>query len=276
MKYTNDDIPALGDNFVTVGNTKTSNKVVMSAKNCNVFYGNDQALKNINIEVGRSEVLALIGPSGCGKSTFLRCLNRLNDTIDTCRVSGQISLEGEDIYSGGMDVVLLRARVGMVFQKPNPFPKSIYENVAYGPKIHGITSSKKELDELVESSLDRAGLLNEFKDRINAPGTSLSGGQQQRLCIARAIAVKPDIILMDEPCSALDPIATEKIENLINELKENYAIVMVTHSMSQAARISQRAAYFHLGNLVEVGATEKIFNNPEHQLTKNYISGRTG
>jgi phosphate transport system ATP-binding protein len=276
MKYTNDHIPALGDNFVTVGNTKTSNKVVMSAKNCNVFYGNDQALKNINIEVGRSEVLALIGPSGCGKSTFLRCLNRLNDTIDTCRVSGQISLEGEDIYSGGMDVVLLRARVGMVFQKPNPFPKSIYENVAYGPKIHGITSSKKELDELVESSLDRAGLLNEVKDRINAPGTSLSGGQQQRLCIARAIAVKPDIILMDEPCSALDPIATEKIENLINELKENYAIVMVTHSMSQAARISQRAAYFHLGNLVEVGATEKIFNNPEHQLTKNYISGRTG
>ena len=276
MKYTNDHIPALGDNFVTVGNTKTSNKVVMSAKNCNVFYGNDQALKNINIEVGRSEVLALIGPSGCGKSTFLRCLNRLNDTIDTCRVSGQVSLEGEDIYSGGMDVVLLRARVGMVFQKPNPFPKSIYENVAYGPKIHGITSSKKELDELVESSLDRAGLLNEVKDRINAPGTSLSGGQQQRLCIARAIAVKPDIILMDEPCSALDPIATEKIENLINELKENYAIVMVTHSMSQAARISQRAAYFHLGNLVEVGATEKIFNNPEHQLTKNYISGRTG
>ena len=276
MKYTNDHIAALGDNFVTVGNTRTSNKVVMSAKNCNVFYGNDQALKNINIEVGRSEVLALIGPSGCGKSTFLRCLNRLNDTIDTCRVSGQISLEGEDIYSGGMDVVLLRARVGMVFQKPNPFPKSIYENVAYGPKIHGITSSKKELDELVESSLDRAGLLNEVKDRINAPGTSLSGGQQQRLCIARAIAVKPDIILMDEPCSALDPIATEKIENLINELKENYAIVMVTHSMSQAARISQRAAYFHLGNLVEVEATEKIFNNPEHQLTKNYIFGRTG
>jgi phosphate transport system ATP-binding protein len=276
MKYTNDHIAALGDNFVTVGNTRTSNKVVMSAKNCNVFYGNDQALKNINIEVGRSEVLALIGPSGCGKSTFLRCLNRLNDTIDSCRVSGQISLEGEDIYSGGMDVVLLRARVGMVFQKPNPFPKSIYENVAYGPKIHGITSSKKELDELVESSLDRAGLLNEVKDRINAPGTSLSGGQQQRLCIARAIAVKPDIILMDEPCSALDPIATEKIENLINELKENYAIVMVTHSMSQAARISQRAAYFHLGNLVEVEATEKIFNNPEHQLTKNYIFGRTG
>ena len=276
MKYTNDHIAALGDNFVTVGNTRTSNKVVMSAKNCNVFYGNDQALKNINIEVGRSEVLALIGPSGCGKSTFLRCLNRLNDTIDSCRVSGQISLEGEDIYSGGMDVVLLRARVGMVFQKPNPFPKSIYENIAYGPKIHGITSSKKELDELVESSLDRAGLLNEVKDRINAPGTSLSGGQQQRLCIARAIAVKPDIILMDEPCSALDPIATEKIENLINELKENYAIVMVTHSMSQAARISQRAAYFHLGNLVEVEATEKIFNNPEHQLTKNYIFGRTG
>lgn len=262
--------------FETVGSISSSKDVVMSVKDCNVFYGENQALKNINLEVGKSEVIALIGPSGCGKSTFLRCLNRLNDTIDLCRVTGEFSLEGEDIYSGDMDVVLLRARVGMVFQKPNPFPKSIYENVAYGPKIHGITSSKRELDELVDLSLDRAGLLEEVKDRIHSPGTSLSGGQQQRLCIARAIAIKPDVILMDEPCSALDPIATEKIEGLINELKENYAIVMVTHSMSQAARVSQRAAYFHLGDLIEVGDTKKIFENPEHELTKNYIHGRTG
>ena len=262
--------------FKTVGSISTSKDVVMSVKDCNVFYDENQALKNINLEIGKSEVIALIGPSGCGKSTFLRCLNRLNDTIDSCRVTGEFSLEGEDIYSGDMDVVLLRARVGMVFQKPNPFPKSIYENVAYGPKIHGITSSKRELDELVDLSLDRAGLLDEVKDRIHSPGTSLSGGQQQRLCIARAIAIKPDVILMDEPCSALDPIATEKIEGLINELKENYAIVMVTHSMSQAARVSQRAAYFHLGNLIEVGDTKKIFEDPEHELTKNYIYGRTG
>ena len=262
--------------FETVGSISTSKDVVMSVKDCNVFYGENQALKNINLEVGKSEVIALIGPSGCGKSTFLRCLNRLNDTIDSCRVTGEFSLEGENIYSGDMDVVLLRARVGMVFQKPNPFPKSIYENVAYGPKIHGITTSKRELDELVDLSLDRAGLLDEVKDRIHSPGTSLSGGQQQRLCIARAIAIKPDVILMDEPCSALDPIATEKIEGLINELKENYAIVMVTHSMSQAARVSQRAAYFHLGNLIEVGDTKKIFEDPEHELTKNYIYGRTG
>ena len=264
------------EEFKTVGSINTSKDVVMSVKDCNVFYGENQALKNINLEVGKSEVIALIGPSGCGKSTFLRCLNRLNDTIDSCRVTGEFSLEGEDIYSGDMDVVLLRARVGMVFQKPNPFPKSIYENVAYGPKIHGITSSKRELDELVDLSLDRAGLLDEVKDRIHSPGTSLSGGQQQRLCIARAIAIKPDVILMDEPCSALDPIATEKIEGLINELKDNYAIVMVTHSMSQAARISQRAAYFHLGDLIEVGDTKKIFEDPEHELTKNYIHGRTG
>ena len=264
------------EEFKTVGSINSSKDVVMSVKDCNVFYGENQALKNINLEVGKSEVIALIGPSGCGKSTFLRCLNRLNDTIDSCRVTGEFSLEGEDIYSGDMDVVLLRARVGMVFQKPNPFPKSIYENVAYGPKIHGITSSKRELDELVDLSLDRAGLLDEVKDRIHSPGTSLSGGQQQRLCIARAIAIKPDVILMDEPCSALDPIATEKIEGLINELKDNYAIVMVTHSMSQAARISQRAAYFHLGDLIEVGDTKKIFEDPEHELTKNYIHGRTG
>lgn len=269
-------IDMINNDFKTLGNTETSNKVVMSVKNCNVFYGDNQALNDINIEVGRSEVLALIGPSGCGKSTFLRCLNRLNDTIDSCQVSGKIYLEEEDIYSGEIDVVMLRARVGMVFQKPNPFPKSIYDNVAYGPKIHGITTSKEELDELVEVSLEKAGLLDEVKDRLHTPGTALSGGQQQRLCIARAIAIKPDVILMDEPCSALDPIATEKIEDLINELKENYAIVMVTHSMSQAARVSQRAAYFHLGNLIEVNDTQKIFNNPEHELTKNYISGRTG
>ena len=264
------------EEFKTVGSINTSKDVVMSVKDCNVFYDENQALKNINLEVGKSEVIALIGPSGCGKSTFLRCLNRLNDTIHSCRVSGKFYLEGEDIYSGDMDVVLLRARVGMVFQKPNPFPKSIYENVAYGPKIHGITTSNKELDELVELSLDRAGLLEEVKDRIHSPGTSLSGGQQQRLCIARAFAIKPDVILMDEPCSALDPIATEKIEGLINELKENYAIVMVTHSMSQAARVSQRAAYFHLGDLIEVGDTKKIFEDPQHELTKNYIFGRTG
>ena len=264
------------EEFKTVGSIKTSKDVVMSVKDCNVFYGENQALKNINLEVGKSEVIALIGPSGCGKSTFLRCLNRLNDTIDSCRVTGEFSLEGEDIYSGDMDVVLLRARVGMVFQKPNPFPKSIYENVAYGPKIHGITTSKRELDELVDLSLDRAGLLDEVKDRIHSPGTSLSGGQQQRLCIARAIAIKPDVILMDEPCSALDPIATEKIEGLIKELTDNYAIDMVTHSMSQAARVSQRAAYFHLGDLIEVGDTKKIFEDPEHELTKNYIHGRTG
>ena len=255
MSSLTDKANVLGDDFKTIGNSSTSNEIIMSAKNCNVYYGDNQALKNITLDVGKSEVLALIGPSGCGKSTFIRCLNRLNDTIQDCRISGNITLEGKDIYSSEMDVVLLRARVGMVFQKPNPFPKSIYENVAYGPRIHGMTSTKNELDNLVESSLDKAGLLEEVKDRLNETGTSLSGGQQQRLCIARAIAVKPDIILMDEPCSALDPIATEKIENLINELKKNYAIVMVTHSMSQAARISQRAAYFHLGHLVEIDST---------------------
>ena len=271
-----DNTIMLGDDFKTIGNSSTSNEIIMSAKNCNVYYGDNQALKNITLDVGKSEVLALIGPSGCGKSTFIRCLNRLNDTIQDCRISGNITLEGKDIYSSEMDVVLLRARVGMVFQKPNPFPKSIYENVAYGPRIHGMTSTKNELDNLVETSLDKAGLLEEVKDRLNETGTSLSGGQQQRLCIARAIAVKPDIILMDEPCSALDPIATEKIENLINELKKNYAIVMVTHSMNQAARISQRAAYFHLGHLVEIDSTSKRFNQPQHTLTQNYISGRMG
>lgn len=272
----------LDSNFITVGNIKTEKSVIMNVEDCNVYYGDVHALKNVNIEIGKSEVLALIGPSGCGKSTFIRCLNRLNDTIDTARVTGKISLDGQDIYSdyinssGNMDVVLLRARVGMVFQKPNPFPKSIFENVAYGPKIHGLTKDKQDLNDLVESCLVKVGLWDEVKDRLEDSGTSLSGGQQQRLCIARAIAVQPEVILMDEPCSALDPIATERIEDLISELKQNYALVVVTHSMQQASRISQRAAYFHMGNLVEVDSSEKIFNDPSHALTTNYISGRIG
>ena len=270
------DLIELADDFKTVGDTTTEKEVIMKAKDCCVFYDDNQALKNINIEVGKKEVLSLIGPSGCGKSTFIRCLNRLNDTIDSAKVTGEITLENIDIYHGDLDVVLLRARVGMVFQKPNPFPKSVYENIAYGPRIHGMTESKSDMDEIVETSLIRAGLWDEVKDRLNTPGTALSGGQQQRLCIARAIAVRPDVILMDEPCSALDPIATEKIEDLISELKENYAIVIVTHSMSQASRVSQRAAYFHLGHLVETGKTSKIFGDPDHELTQNYIKGRIG
>lgn len=264
------------EEFKTVGSINSSKDVVMSVKDCNVFYGENQALKNINLEVGKSEVIALIGPSGCGKSTFLRCLNRLNDTIDSCRVTGEFSLEGEDIYSGDMDVVLLRARVGMVFQKPNPFPKSIFDNVAYGPKIHGLTQSSDELEELVEQSLRRAGLFTEIKDRINEPGTSLSGGQQQRLCIARAIAISPEIILMDEPCSSLDPIATAKIEELIDELSNNFTIVIVTHSMQQAARVSTQTAFFHMGNLIEVGDTESIFSTPSQKKTQDYITGKIG
>jgi phosphate transport system ATP-binding protein len=251
-------------------------KPIFQVKGVDVFYGDNHAIKNVNLDIARNEVISLIGPSGCGKSTFIRCLNRMNDTIESARISGEVMLEGEDIYSKDMDVVMLRARVGMVFQKPNPFPKSIYDNVAYGPRIHGLVDTRSDLDDIVKESLQKAGLWEEVKDRLTAIGTSLSGGQQQRLCIARTIAVGPEVILMDEPCSALDPIATEKIEDLINELKENYAIVMVTHSMSQAARVSQRAAYFHLGNLIEVNDTEKIFNDPEHELTKNYISGRTG
>ena len=272
----------LDSNFITVGNIKTEKSVIMNVEDCNVYYGDVHALKNVNMEIGKSEVLALIGPSGCGKSTFIRCLNRLNDTIDIARVTGKISLDGQDIYSdyinssGNMDVVLLRARVGMVFQKPNPFPKSIFEIVAYGPKIHGLTKDKQDLNDLVESCLVKVGLWDEVKDRLEDSGTSLSGGQQQRLCIARAIAVQPEVILMDEPCSALDPIATERIEDLISELKQNYALVVVTHSMQQASRISQRAAYFHMGNLVEVDSSEKIFNDPSHALTTNYISGRIG
>ncbi len=272
----------LDSNFKTVGNIRTEKPVIMNVEDCNVYYGDVRALKNVNMEIGKSEVLALIGPSGCGKSTFIRCLNRLNDTIDIARVTGKISLDGKDIYSdyintsGNMDVVLLRARVGMVFQKPNPFPKSIFENVAYGPKIHGLCKDKNDLNNLVESCLVKVGLWDEVKDRLEDSGTSLSGGQQQRLCIARAIAVQPEVILMDEPCSALDPIATERIEDLISELKQNYALVVVTHSMQQASRISQRAAYFHMGNLVEVDSSNKIFNDPSHPLTTNYISGRIG
>ncbi|WP_048644881.1 phosphate ABC transporter ATP-binding protein PstB [Nitratireductor soli] len=248
----------------------------MAGKDVTVHYGEKQALFGVNLEVPERQVMALIGPSGCGKSTFLRCLNRMNDTIDICRVGGSILLDGEDIYDPRIDVVELRARVGMVFQKPNPFPKSIYENVAYGPRIHGLASKKSEFDEVVETSLQKAGLFNEVKDRLQEPGTGLSGGQQQRLCIARAIAVSPEVILMDEPCSALDPIATAKVEELIDELRENYTIVIVTHSMQQAARVSQRTAMFHLGNLVEEGPTDKMFTNPDDKRTQDYITGRFG
>jgi len=248
----------------------------MVCRNVNVYYGDKQAIKNVSIDIGRNEVLAMIGPSGCGKSTFIRCLNRMNDTIDGCRVTGEIVLDGVNIYDRNVDVVPLRAQVGMVFQKPNPFPKSIYENVAYGPRIHGLARTQAELDEIVETSLMKAGLWEEVKDRMGQPGTGLSGGQQQRLCIARTIAVNPEIILMDEPCSALDPIATSVIEDLMLELRNQYSICIVTHSMQQAARVSQRTAYFHLGDLIEVGPTERIFTNPRHQLTQDYITGRFG
>lgn len=254
-----------------------SNKMPkMRGKDVSVFYGEKQALFNVNLGVIDRQVTALIGPSGCGKSTFLRCLNRMNDTIEICRVQGHITLDDRDIYDKEVDVVELRARVGMVFQKPNPFPKSIYENVAYGPRIHGFVRSKADFDEIVTKSLQRAGLWEEVKDRLDAPGTGLSGGQQQRLCIARAIAVNPEVILMDEPCSALDPIATAKVEELIDELRMNYAIVIVTHSMQQAARVSQRTAFFHLGNLVEEGDTDDIFTSPLDPRTQDYITGRIG
>jgi phosphate transport system ATP-binding protein len=261
--------------YETVGDF-TSEAAVMRARRVNVYYGDNHAIQHVNLDIANNEVIALIGPSGCGKSTFLRCLNRMNDTIDSARVTGQITLDGEDIYAREMDVVMLRARVGMVFQKPNPFPKSIYDNVAYGPRIHGLARDRTSLDDIVQSSLRRAGLWEEVKDRLEMPGTGLSGGQQQRLCIARTIAVSPEVILMDEPCSALDPIATARIEDLIDELKQNYAIVIVTHSMQQAARVSQRTAYFHLGKLIEVGATDEIFTNPSHKLTEDYITGRFG
>jgi phosphate transport system ATP-binding protein len=249
---------------------------VFSCREVSVFYGAKQALRNVTIDIGRRQVLAMIGPSGCGKSTFLRCLNRMNDTIPGARVTGSILLDGRDIHDEQQDVVQLRARIGMVFQKPNPFPKSIYDNVAYGPRIHGLARSRAHLDEIVCTSLTRAGLWDEVKDRLSSPGTGLSGGQQQRLCIARAIAVQPEVILMDEPCSALDPIATARIEDLIDQLRESYAIVVVTHSMQQAARISQRTAYFHLGDLIEVGDTDRVFTNPRHRLTEDYITGRFG
>jgi phosphate transport system ATP-binding protein len=242
----------------------------------NVYYGDKHAIKDVTLDIANNEVIAMIGPSGCGKSTFLRCLNRMNDTIEGCRVTGQILMDEEDVNSPRIDVVPLRARVGMVFQKPNPFPKSIFENIAFGPRIHGLGRTKAEIEEVVVTSLQRAGLWDEVKDRLDQPGTGLSGGQQQRLCIARAIAVSPEVILMDEPCSALDPIATAKIEDLIDELRQNYSIVIVTHSMQQAARVSQRTAYFHLGDLIEVGETNEVFTNPRHPLTEDYITGRFG
>ena len=248
----------------------------ITARNVSVYYGDKRAIDDVSIDISPQYVTAFIGPSGCGKSTFLRSLNRMNDTIAGARVEGDIALDGVDIYKSGMDVVQLRARVGMVFQKPNPFPKSIFENVAYGPRIHGLAANKGELDEIVERSLKRAGLWDEVKDRLADSGTALSGGQQQRLCIARAIAVQPEVILMDEPCSALDPIATARIEELIDELRGNYAIVIVTHSMQQAARVSQRTAFFHLGKMVEYGKTSDIFTNPREERTKDYITGRYG
>ena len=250
--------------------------IKMKARDVNVFYGDKQALFDVSLDIPGRSVTSLIGPSGCGKSTFLRCLDRMNDVIEGCRVTGEITLDGQNIYSPNVDPVQLRARVGMVFQKPNPFPKSIFENVAYGPRIHGLASSKTDLEEIVVESLTKAGLFEEVKDRMNESGTGLSGGQQQRLCIARAISVNPEVILMDEPCSALDPIATAKIEALMEELKENYCIVIVTHSMQQAARVSQRTAFFHLGKLVEVDETVKIFTNPTDTRTQDYVTGRFG
>ena len=259
----------------TVGKPFSDN-AKFSLRDVEVFYGESRAIKKISLDIARNQVMAFIGPSGCGKSTFLRCLNRMNDSIEICKVKGSLQLDGQDIYDSKRDVVELRARVGMVFQKPNPFPKSIYDNVAYGPRIHGLANRKADLDEIVESSLRKAGLWEEVKDRLEATATGMSGGQQQRLCIARAIAVNPEVVLMDEPCSALDPIATAKVEELIAELSESYTIVIVTHSMQQAARVSHRTAYFHLGHLVEVNETNKVFTSPEHELTESYITGRFG
>jgi phosphate transport system ATP-binding protein len=266
--------PAASAAAIDIAGTQAKPKV--TARNVNVYYGDKHALKDVNVDIPARSVMAFIGPSGCGKSTFLRCINRMNDTIPVARVTGKIDIDDLDIYDKSLDVVQLRARVGMVFQKPNPFPKSIYENVAYGPRIHGIARSKSELDEIVTSSLKRAGLWEEVKDRLDDSGTSLSGGQQQRLCIARAIAVGPEVILMDEPCSALDPIATARIEELIDELRRNFTIIIVTHSMQQAARVSQRTAFFHLGILVEEGPTETVFTTPSDRRTQDYITGRFG
>ena len=261
---------------IAIPGLRTAEAYKVVAKNVDVYYGQKHALNGVSVDIPDRGVMAFIGPSGCGKSTFLRCINRMNDTIPICRVTGKITIEGQDIYDPALDVVQLRARVGMVFQKPNPFPKSIYENVAYGPRIHGFANSKSELDDIVTMSLQKAGLWNEVKDRLNDSGTSLSGGQQQRLCIARAIAVGPEVILMDEPCSALDPIATARIEELIDELRRQFCIVIVTHSFSQAARVSDRTAFFHMGILVEEGATQQIFNTPRDERTQDYITGRFG
>ncbi len=253
-----------------------SAKPKMVTRDVNVHYGEKHALRGVNLDINANQVTALIGPSGCGKSTYLRCLNRMNDVIDGCRVTGDLHLDNEDIYDPRLDVVQLRARVGMVFQKPNPFPKSIFDNIAYGPRIHGIGRNRTDVEEIVESSLRKAGLWEEVKDRLDGPGTGLSGGQQQRLCIARAIAVSPEVILMDEPCSALDPIATARIEELIDDLRRNFTIVIVTHSMQQAARVSQRTAFFHLGELVEEGDTDAVFTVPKDKRTQGYITGRFG
>ena len=256
--------------------TVDTNDIKIKARGVQVYYGNNHALKDVDVDIKDKMVTAFIGPSGCGKSTFLRCLNRMNDTIDICRVEGKIEMDGGDIYDPKIDPVQLRARVGMVFQKPNPFPKSIYDNVAYGPKIHGLAQSKADFDVIVETSLRRAALWNEVKDRLQSPGTGLSGGQQQRLCIARAIATSPEVLLMDEPCSALDPIATAQVEELIDDLRSQFSVVIVTHSMQQAARVSQRTAFFHLGYLVEYGETGKIFTTPQDPRTESYITGRIG
>jgi len=254
----------------------TQNDIKISARNVQVYYADNHAIKDVDVDIEQNTVTAFIGPSGCGKSTFLRCLNRMNDTIDICRVEGQITIDGEDIYDKRVDPVQLRAKVGIVFQKPNPFPKSIYDNIAYGPRIHGLARNKADLDDIVEKSLRRGAIWDEVKDRLHAPGTGLSGGQQQRLCIARAIATEPEVLLMDEPCSALDPIATSQVEELIDELRQDYAVVIVTHSMQQAARVSQKTAFFHLGHLVEFGDTGKIFTNPVDSRTESYITGRIG
>lgn len=251
-------------------------KAVISASGVSVYYGDKKALNSVNLDIVENQITSLIGPSGCGKSTFLRCMNRMNDTVEGCRVEGKITFNGQDIYAPNVDEVLLRARVGMVFQKPNPFPKSIYDNIAYAPRIHGLAKTKDELDNIVLTSLEKAGLLAEVKDRLHSTGTGLSGGQQQRLCIARALAIQPEVILMDEPCSALDPIATAKVEELIEELSVNYSIVIVTHSMQQAARISNKTAFFHLGEIVETGETEQLFTNPKDERTQGYITGRFG
>jgi phosphate transport system ATP-binding protein len=284
-QFTSDDAVAQAPatSFVSQFDTQASAKkdaksanVKLSTTDVHVYYGEAEAIKGIDLNIYENEVIAFIGPSGCGKSTFLRTLNRMNDTIDSCRVTGKVLLDSQDIYDPNLDVVLLRAQVGMVFQKPNPFPKSIFDNVAYGPKLHGLARDKYDMEEIVENSLRKAGLWDEVKDRLSQPGTGLSGGQQQRLCIARTIAVSPEVILMDEPCSALDPIATAKVEELISELSTQYTIAIVTHSMQQAARVSDRTAYFHLGDLIEVNSTEKVFTQPDHQLTEAYITGRFG